>query len=367
LLYRCTVPGLHQVHPSLVALKEPTRLSQYHIDAVDPTVRNSSQAIELELVGPNRRVLDVGCATGFFGKALAAQGCAVTGVEFEPQAAAEARAHLDEVVEADLNVTALADIFADREFDAIVFGDVLEHLMDPDAVLRSAVQLLAAGGAIVMSIPNVAHGSLRLALLQGRWDYLETGLLDRTHLRFFTHESVVAMVVGAGLDITDLRGTILDPLGCEVEIDDESLPGTIVDWVRGQPDALTYQFVLRAEVARAHGAPVPDLLPAVELPPAEDAHSARAALEARDAAEVAERRVLIEELTDARRRILTLRDHAIGAEVTVGTARAEVEAAKSEVHNALTELVAVKQSRTWRAGKLVLAPVGAVRRILRSR
>jgi 2-polyprenyl-3-methyl-5-hydroxy-6-metoxy-1,4-benzoquinol methylase len=342
-------------------------VSQYHIDAVDPTVRNSSQALELELVGPNRRVLDVGCATGFLGKALAAQGCAVIGVEFDPQAAAEARALLDEVVEADLNVTALADLFPGRQFDVIVFGDVLEHLLDPDAVLRSAVELLAAGGAVVISIPNVAHGSLRLALLQGRWDYLETGLLDRTHLRFFTRESVLLMVAGAGLHITDLRGTVLDPLGCEVEIDDESLPGTIVEWVRRQPDALTYQFVLRAEVGRADGAPVPDLLPAVELPPTDDAHTARAALEARDAAEIPNRRVLIDELTDVRRRILTLRDHAIGAEVAVSTAQAEVKAATADLHHSLTELAAVKKSRTWRTGKLVLSPVGVVRRILRRR
>ena len=78
------------------------RVSQYHIDAVDPTVRNSSQALELELVGPNCRVLDVGCATGFLGTALAAQGCKVTGIEVEPQAAAEARADLDEGVGAEL-------------------------------------------------------------------------------------------------------------------------------------------------------------------------------------------------------------------------------------------------------------------------
>jgi len=341
------------------------RVSQYHIDTVDPTVRNSSQALELELVGPNRRVLDIGCATGFLGAALAAQGCVVTGVEYEPEAAAKARTHLDEVVEADLNVTALADLFPGRDFDAIVFGDVLEHLMDPDAVLRSAAQLLAPGGAVVMSIPNVAHGSVRLALLQGRWDYRETGLLDRTHLRFFTRASVAQMVADAGLRITDLRGTVLDPLGCEVEIDDESLPGTIVEWVRHQPDALTYQFVLRAEVGRAEGAPVPELLPAVELPPVDDVHSARAADEARDAAEVAERRVLIDELSDLRRRTLTLRDHAIGAEVAVGAARAEVEAARADLRGALTELAAVRRSRTWRAGKMVLSPIGVVRKILR--
>lgn len=349
-------------------------MSQYHIDAFDPTVKNSSHALVLELVGPNRRVLDVGCATGFLGEAYAAQGCTVTGVELVPKTAAEARTHLDEVIEADLNVTALADIFPGRDFDVIVFGDVLEHLMDPGAVLRSAVGLLATGGAVVMSLPNVAHGSVRLALLQGRWDYRETGLLDRTHLRFFTRESVVQMVADAGLDVTCLRGTIADPLGCEVEIDDESLPGTIVEWVRSQPDALTYQFVLRAEVGQADAMPVPDLIPAVELPPVDDVHSTRAALEVRDAAVVAERPALISELTDMRRRILTLRDHAIGAEAAVGTARSEADAADARVrlanervHSALTELAAVKQSQTWRAGKVVLSPVVLVRRVFHRR
>jgi 2-polyprenyl-3-methyl-5-hydroxy-6-metoxy-1,4-benzoquinol methylase len=75
------------------------RVSQYHIDAFDPTVKNSSQALELELVGPNRRVLDVGCAMGLLGEAFAAQGCTVTGVELDPRVAAEARTHLAEVVE----------------------------------------------------------------------------------------------------------------------------------------------------------------------------------------------------------------------------------------------------------------------------
>ena len=342
-------------------------MSQYHLDAVDPTARNTSHALELELVGPDRRVLDVGCATGYLGEALTAQGCTVTGVEYEPQAAAAARAHIEEVVEADLNVTKLADLFPDREFDAIVFGDVLEHLLDPDAVLRSAVQLLAAGGAVIIGIPNVTHGSVRLALLQGRWDYRETGLLDRTHIRFFTRESVVQMVTDAGLHITDFLSTVVDPLAGEVEIDDKALPGTIVEWVRRQPDGLTYQFVLRAEVGRADGAPIPDLIPAMELPPTVDEHSARAALEARDAAESPNRRVLIDELIDLRRRILTLRDHAIGAEAAVGTARVEVEAAKDEAQRALAELAAVKRSRTWRAGRVVLSPVGVVRRILRRR
>lgn len=353
-------------------------MSQYHIDVVDPTARNTSHALMLELVGWNARVLDVGCSTGFLGEALAAQGCTVTGVEVDPEAAAEARKHLDDVVEADLNATSLADLFRGREFDVVVFGDVLEHLVDPDVVLRSSVPLLAAGGAVVISIPNVNHGSLRLALLQGRWEYGETGLLDRTHLRFFTRESVVRMVAAAGLHITRLSGTTADPLACEVKIDDESLPGTIVEWVRGQPDALIYQFVLRAEVGRMGGTPAPDLIPAVELPPADDAHSARAAHEARAVAERADLDArTAAERAELLRRILTLRDHAIGSEAAIVSARDEVETARSEAaaakqeaqiasghtHRAMTELAAVKRSWTWRIGHIFLSPISALRRI----
>lgn len=337
-------------------------MSQYHIDAVDPTVKNSSQALELELIGPDRRVLDVGCATGFLGKALAAQGCSVSGIEFDPLAAAEARDHLDVVIEADLNVSPIGDLFPGQHFDAIVFGDILEHLVDPDAVLRSAIPLLAAGGAVVISVPNVTHGSVRLALLQGRWDYRETGLLDRTHLRFFTRKSTLRMVGDAGLHVTSLWGTVLDPLACEVEIDDESLPGTVVDWVRHQPDALTYQFVLRAEVGPSDE-PVAELIPAVELPPADDEHSRRAFIETRDASFVADRHLLIDELTDLRRRILTLRDHAIGAEASVGAAQFEVEVVRADLHRALAELTAVKGSATWRVGASLLTPVRVLRRI----
>lgn len=348
-------------------------MSQYQIDAVDPAIRNSAPSLELILIGSDRRVLDVGCSTGYLGQALAAQGCLVTGVEYEPEAAQMARSHLAEVVEADLNVTALADLFAGREFDVVVLGDILEHLLDPDSVLRSAVSLLAAGGAVVISIPNVAHGSLRLALLQGRWDYRETGLLDHTHLRFFTRESVLRLVADAGLHITDLRGTVLDPLGCEVEIDDQSLPGTIVEWVRSQPDALTYQFVFRAEVGPGDGQTIPDLLPAVVLPPPDDLHTARA-LEGLAVADDSERRRLTDELIALRRHILTLRDHAVGAEAELGHARrerarlaGELEAAEHDTEMVRRDIDELRRSTSWRVGQVVVAPMSGARQKWRGR
>jgi hypothetical protein len=177
-------------------------------------------------------------------------------------------------------------------------------------------------------------------------------------MRFFTRQSVVKMVADAGLHITGLWGTVLDPLSGEVEIDAEALPGSIVNWVRHQPDALTYQFVVRAELGRPENFPVPELRPAIDLPPVNDAHSARFELAAR------ERRVLDEEVPDLRRRVLTLRDHAIGAEAEIGVARAEIDSANASMRAAVADLAAVKASRTWRAGRMLTSPLGIVRRVL---
>ena len=99
----------------------------------------------------------------------------------------------------------------------MVLADVLEHLREPARALRDATDLLREGGRLVLSVPNVAHGALRLALLQGRWSYTETGLLDRTHLHFFTRTSLFELVEGAGLAVDQLRATVADPLGVEVD------------------------------------------------------------------------------------------------------------------------------------------------------
>jgi len=219
---------------------------------------NTSQSVLLDLVGWHKSVLDIGCATGYLGEALIARGCTVTGVEIDPEAAEEARARLNRVIVGDLAQLDLDAVLSSDRFDVVVMGDVLEHMVDPDALLLRAVSLLSPGGSVVISVPNVAHGSLRLALLQGRWQYKDRGLLDRTHLRFFTRPAVEALVRDAGLRIVDMRATTSDPLGSEVEVDAAVLPPGVVDWVRAQPDSDVYQFVLRA--VRDDGFALPDTL-----------------------------------------------------------------------------------------------------------
>lgn len=228
-------------------------MSQYET-TIDPTVSNTSHNQVMSLVPRGSTVLDVGCATGYLAEALTARGCAVDGIEYDASAAEKARPHLGHLVVGDLVTMDLARELGDRRYDVIVCADILEHLPDPVDVLRRLVTLLRPGGAVVISIPNVAHGSLRLALLQGRWTYTETGLLDRTHIRFVTRQSLHELLTEAGVVAVDVRTTWRDTLDSDVYVDTADLPDGVVDWVRQQPDSGTYQFIVRAVPDDGEGA-----------------------------------------------------------------------------------------------------------------
>ena len=158
----------------------------------------SSHSIILDWLadGHGRRLLDVGAADGLLGRHLTERGWKVTGIEADPAMAAVGGAHCERMLVADLNrgVPAL-----DGVFDVIVCGDVLEHLADPGAVLSALVRALAPGGDVIVSVPNVAHLWMRLSLLAGRFEYTERGILDRTHLRFFTRRTLDALLAAADL------------------------------------------------------------------------------------------------------------------------------------------------------------------------
>jgi 2-polyprenyl-3-methyl-5-hydroxy-6-metoxy-1,4-benzoquinol methylase len=218
---------------------------KYDLD-VDPEADNNSHALVLDLVGRDRDVLDVGCATGYLARALVAQGCTVTGVELDEDAARQAAPHLAEVRLADLDRTDLARLGLGRRFDVVVFADVLEHLKDPLRALRASVDLLRPGGRVVVSIPNVAHGSVRLALLDGRFDYREIGLLDDTHIRFFTRSTLLELLTAAGLVPSDVRRTTAGVFATEIPVDPTRVPEVVLHDLERDDDAETYQFVLSA-------------------------------------------------------------------------------------------------------------------------
>jgi O-antigen biosynthesis protein len=171
----------------------------------------------LERVGPGRKVLEVGCHTGYFSRVLRAHGCQVVGVEINAEAAARA---IDDGF--DVRVGSVEDpaLRADlpREFDVLLLMDVLEHLVDPWTALRSLRERLRPDGRALISLPNVACWTVRSALLRGRWEYTRDGLLDRTHLRFFTFDTARALIRESGFTLTEWWATMPSvPLGGKLQ------------------------------------------------------------------------------------------------------------------------------------------------------
>jgi 2-polyprenyl-3-methyl-5-hydroxy-6-metoxy-1,4-benzoquinol methylase len=159
----------------------------------------------LALVPPGVDVLDVGCATGYLGTTLIEHGCRVWGVEAEAAAAREASRRYEDVATLDLDFTYELP-WQRHSFDAIVAADVLEHLRDPLRTLRMLRGYARPGATFVISLPNVAHASVRIPLLFGRFRYAESGILDRTHCRLFTFETARELVESSGLTVERALG-----------------------------------------------------------------------------------------------------------------------------------------------------------------
>lgn len=243
---------------------------------VDLSNRNNSHTAVIELVGGLGRsalkILEVGCSSGYMGAVLRSRGHHVVGVEPSPAAAQAARSVLDDAFCGTLDE--FAPTAARGHYDVITLADVLEHIADPVAALRLCGELLAPGGHIVISVPNVTHGSIRAMLLDGRWDYQGLGILDRTHLRFFSRRALLDCIGRAGFAVQELRRTLAPVLhgleGVEPPIDPRVID--VVSACSTDDDVDTYQFVAMlaqrdaSEVAAVNAQWVDKKLPRYDVP-----------------------------------------------------------------------------------------------------
>jgi SAM-dependent methyltransferase len=192
------------------------------------------------------KILDVGTASGYLGKILKGRGHYVAGIEFDAAAAERARDYYDSFQVADIETF---EFPYRKEFDCIVFADVLEHVRDPAAVLRTCIPALKESGKIIISVPNVANFVVRLGLLFGKFDYMDRGILDRTHLRFFTLRSLKKMMSQVSCGVL---GVIPTPLPVQIVLPfTEQKFFTLFHEVcyaltRCWKTALAYQFVVSA-------------------------------------------------------------------------------------------------------------------------
>ena len=319
---------------------------------VDLSNPNNSHTLMVELVGGSKRVLDVGCATGYLAQALAEQGCTVSGVEYDERAAEEARPHLERLVVGDVETLDLGEAFGDERFDVVVFGDVLEHLRDPLRVLRSARKVLTDRGSVVASIPNVAHGSVRLALMAGRFDYQPLGLLDDTHIRFFTRSSIEDLFRQADLVPIDVRRTTAGFFDTPVPVSEAEFAPEVVDAVLADPESATYQFVLRA---------VPDDADAAVAKLRADAEAQRDRIGVLER-ELATTRAALEE---ALARAEDGEKRAADLDVRLAGAAEEIERARVDTEQVREELRRVLETRTMRWSRQARTVYGRLRGLRR--
>jgi methionine biosynthesis protein MetW len=183
----------------LVSVPDPLRYDGklFHVDEVSGIVAS--------MIARGARVLDVGCGTGSLARILC-DACQAEVVGIEPD---RARASVAAASGLQVHVGCLSRELLENLgfFDVVVFADVLEHLPNPQAQLLISRDALRAGGAVIVSVPNVAHWSVRLEILQGRFRYQAGGIMDATHLRWFTADSARLVLESAGFKVVAYRAT----------------------------------------------------------------------------------------------------------------------------------------------------------------
>ena len=381
--------------------------SSYSVD-VDPGRVNNSHSFVVQLVGTGKSVLELGAASGHVTRVLVDRGNSVTAVESDAACSDSLASIATEVLITDLDWLSLADDLRGRTFDVIVAGDVLEHTKRPELVLAQLHLLLAPGGYVVVSLPHLAHGDVRLALLSGQFPYSDHGLLDKTHLKFFTRSTILELFSSTGYKVDELYGTTT-PLGTtELEIDLTRFSSEILRAVHESPDSDVYQFVVKATAVETPNQSLLDEIVPVnhdtsrtellaELSALNNIlHATRNELKVRDL-QLSDAR---QELDSSKRQLeltrLEQKDYIIGNLAELGEAKArletlevrhnetmerlvnemtrafnaesrivEIEPIIGEVVRLRSEIAMLRQSRSFRFGRKLTAPVRVLRRALK--
>jgi glycosyltransferase involved in cell wall biosynthesis len=220
---------------------------EYFVHYPIKSSRHSSHDYFLSWIGKRQDVLDIGCGEGFFAQNLVKEGNKVTGIDLLPQPR-----HPEVFVKyfhADLDqgLDQALPALGNSEFDRVLLQDVLEHVRSPMRLLKDCHRLLNAQGLLLVSVPNVANITVRLSLLFGRFEYSERGILDRTHLRFFTRKSARRMIEQAGYEIVSEKTTVMPielALGLPADNFLMRAVNTVLSiWTRVLPQLLGYQLL----------------------------------------------------------------------------------------------------------------------------
>jgi 2-polyprenyl-3-methyl-5-hydroxy-6-metoxy-1,4-benzoquinol methylase len=357
---------------------------------VDPLRPNDAHGISLQLIGRTKRVLELGAAAGHVTKALKLLNNTVTVVERDGRFEKALAEVADAVIITDLDWLDLRQKLPKEKFDVVLAGDVLEHCQQPELVLLQLHDLIKPGGYVVISLPNIAHGDVRLALLTGKFEYRPTGLLDRTHLRFFTRDSITTFLNQNEFDVAEIYASTAALGTTELGPPSPTIPRDAITFVQEDRDATVYQYIVKAIPRTLEARSIDDeLFNAISV---EDNLLAKLSLLEEYVGHMtlttthSELETLKTELVNAHLEIETLmherentqaelhkaqlqvieaRDHAIGASAELGVGRFRYEESQELVDSLVHQLNLLHSSRTWKIGRFVLLPLRAIRRVIR--
>ena len=245
--------AVRRYHQTRRSIKRHPEFQEFFVHYPVKTSSHSSHAYLREAVGRNHDVLDIGCGEGFIAAELRERDNRVSGIDALP--VPKRSDALEHYVHADLDggVTHLAGLMR-HEFDRVLLMDVLEHLRAPEQLLTQCRDVLRTNGRLLVSLPNVANITVRLALLFGRFEYAERGIMDRTHVRFFTRRSARRMLEAAGFEIIEQKMTVM-PLEVVIGSPDSNALVRVAHWIligctKLMPGLFGYQtfFVARKRV-----------------------------------------------------------------------------------------------------------------------
>ena len=197
-------------------------------------------------------VLDVGCGSGMMGRFLSENNeCVVDGVDIDPEAAKLARPKYRNIAVANLERDSLMAFFQPGIYDCIVVADVAEHLVHPEQLFEDIKKLLKPDGRLLFSIPNISHISAGLELILGKFGYQNSGLLDSTHVRFYSRQGFVDKLASSGIYVEDIDTVQRDFDKTEFAGYQHFPQHWIRDIVASRDDALTYQWIMTARLFKS--------------------------------------------------------------------------------------------------------------------
>ena len=226
---------------------DKSSVTKYALAEIDLKNPKNAHDYQILLTGTNKKVLELGTATGYISKILKKQNCHVTGIEINPEWANESAKYVDRMIIGDIESLDFTKEFTNEKFDVILIGDTIEHLKNPIITLEKLHSLLNDDGYVVFSIPNISFTSIRLHLLNGEFLYEDTGILDDTHYHFYTLDNILLMLDRANFRIIELERVKQEfHIFHRTDLKYTSFSDDLISSVLNDPESDTFQFVFKA-------------------------------------------------------------------------------------------------------------------------